>query len=1052
MTTVPLAQLIQRASSEIARRYGLDVGLGLVLSEVTEADAPSEAVKTATRKLRERSDALEAASEELDALRTSVSYLDGMLPFTAEGWPERQGELAARLEADPIDGLGEWLDDWFSAASFVRKDALGRLAAMPNLPPGASLLRERCVLAAGALDDRQWYLADPLLAAGAAGLSVGTRVVPDKSVRIDLQLLRVRLALAVGLEDEAAKALAALESSPTPASGALRARWHRQREERDEAARLLDNACAQDPTNLDVAAEFIEQARLDRRGEAVLDAARAAVQRLPVLVDVDSQLGRLVSPPAELWLAVSERGLAEGDLDAHALAIEHAEALVSPVDEALRAWLTGLAAEGLEARGAPDAEQIDARMKAGIDAVQAQRLEHAVPHFERVLQFDPGNAEATLRLADCRISLVRTKPLSTARPTLEHSLASIVEIHSQRTVDEPFSWSYLSEGEARMRLADAMSFSDNDHAWRAFLAICRSIVYHQDWSYRWGDLISAAQTLSLYHVAVAASEQAVRLEPDSDLARNQRIQALTNAGHTHEALEQLGTPSDAWQTAVHGYLLAHTGVVWQAASVLRPITNPSWSWANETLITALLLTDRYDEALAVAEAHRTWWADHLDEIDGVWTSAWSSVVLGDLDRAEDLASQLDGREDEGQPHAIVGMARLLRGDREAALEALRAKIATTRAQADLSDWEPLFVAPLRVVAAHRGISLPPLPELDEALEQRRKVLEAWEDPVVELAQAPVRGADPDVVAVGRALGTALLHAARSELDAASDVLESALQKYPDDWHLLSLRNSVRERQESDTDPRDLAHDAVTATRTGAEDEAASALKTLMTRAPADDAGELLRREADGDEDTLRQVARVLERVIPRETSAFDWLFGAEKPQPQIPEHPLTAVLPSSWFAGYAEPLKDHPLFLRYIPETRALASWHVPGIDVRTDRKLEPDGFQILVLGDPVDEGRASPAYAYGTEQAVALLGTELEDAAEQDQEFDLMRIPADTVAASGMFANLLTMPAFEVVTRRIGKVADDHGTRLGRPPPEKTWDRVRTVARQLIKTVGPGR
>ena len=986
--TAPLAQTIQLAAERLAEQYKVDAGLSDIVREVQDADAPSKAAKRATDRLRERSRALDDAGEELEQLRTRVDYLRDMLPFTAEGWPEREAELIARLAGAPIDGLALWLDDWFSAAASCRKESLTRLATVQQLPAGTALLHERCKLAAQGLEQLSSAMVDPVLAAGVAGVKIGENVVPENAdIRTQLQLVRVRLALNEGLGEKADEVLRALEDSASSASvRALRAQWHRQRDDTEEASRALAEALSIEPTNLDVTAEYIAQSRSKERSEIVRGAARAAIDSLPVLADIEGQLGRLVRPTAELWLAVAERALEERDLHTQALAVARAEDLNWYGDSAVSAAIADAAARGAEARKAPDDELVAVHMQAGIQAIDAGQLEQAAPHFGRILELEPGNGEANLRLADCRVAQMSGRPLAAARETLQSALDSILAVLARGRVDPGVSWCYLSEADARERLAEDVDLKDNDHAWRAFLAVCRSIV-HEDSAQRWGELASAAQGLSLYRVAVAATAKAIAMEPENTFAVAQHIQALANAGQAEHALTLLGTPQDDWDDwdhAVRGYLLARVGEPWEAVAELRMATlDPNWSWAFEALITALLVTDRYDEALAEAHAQRDRWVDRLDEVGGVRTSAWSSVVVGDLARAEELAEKLSAGDDEGESHAVIGMVRLLKGDADEGLAALRAKIDAMRSGSDLADWRTQLVAPLRVLASHHGYPVPALDELDNALEERRAVLASREDPVKELDHAPVRSVDPDVVTIARALGSALLLAAEEDIDAALATLERASGNGLEDSDIVSLRATLQ---------------------AGAPDTPANA-----------NGGEVATDVTDA---------------------------SSEEQRYQIEAH-----LPSSWFAGHEDPLNDHALFLRYIPELRLRAGWDVPPINVRADDDLEPDRFQIFVGEELADEGVVPLEFVYTTSDALKFLGVDTA-AAIQDDALELMRIPPDALPSEPL-AKLLTMPAFEVVARRIGDVAQQRTAQLGGPTPPLDWRRiVNTTVKRVLKAI----
>jgi len=132
-------------------------------------------------------------------------------------------------------------------------------------------------------------------------------------------------------------------------------------------------------------------------------------------------------------------------------------------------------------------------------------------------------------------------------------------------------------------------------------------------------------------------------------------------------------------------------------------------------------------------------------------------------------------------------------------------------------------------------------------------------------------------------------------------------------------------------------------------------------------------------------------------------------------------MPPSWFANDSDPVNTHPLFLRYIPELRARATWDVPAINVRTDEELEPDRYRILVRDELAEDGSSDVAYVYAERDAVDLLGRAISSAAQPDDGTGLMRIPRQALAGSDGFAEIMTMSAEEVVVRHIGAIARDH-------------------------------
>ena len=67
---------------------------------------------------------------------------------------------------------------------------------------------------------------------------------------------------------------------------------------------------------------------------------------------------------------------------------------------------------------------------------------------------------------------------------------------------------------------------------------------------------------------------------------------------------------------------------------------------------------------------------------------------------------------------------------------------------------------------------------------------------------------------------------------------------------------------------------------------------------------------------------------------------------------MTVDLPPSWFDAFDDPVSQHDLFLRHLPELRLTATVEVPSISVSIDEALEPDGYRINVRGVTAEHGR----------------------------------------------------------------------------------------------------
>ena len=1024
-----LGTLVRRAAAQLADDHDVQANLDEVADAVDQAPTPSEAVKLATALLRQRSLALQNATRKVEQLRVTLAHLGEVLPFIDEGWPERKQELETLLADNAEEGLAAWLGDWFKAATYRRTEALGRLVQVDNLPPAARLLVERCETAARGLEVPSWYTAQALLTAGAKGARIGGQTVPAPDVQLNAWLLVARLALAdlaseispprrELLAEAAAGALrGAEEHDASPAVGALWARWHRLRGESEPAAQKLASAGVDAPTDLDVAVELIEKARDDKRWELALDTARNAIDALPTLADIDAELRRLVSHPAELEAAVAERAFDEGETALCVAAADRAEALALVSDYLLRATAAEARARAADARGDPPAERASAYAAAGNQRLWAGQLEVAVQHFDAALELDRDNVDAACGAADCRVALASSQPLAQSKPDLDRALELILGVEERGAVSVDNSWSLLVEAKAREQLAGLASPDAETQRWLALRAVCRSIAYQPDAAARWVDLVAAAESLELNSVADAASARAVELGPDDPAATSSRVQSLTNGGRLAEALELLGDSADPWSQAVRAYIQVRLGNPEEAFRVLRSTElSPTWEWAYQTLIAALLFTGRYDDARREAGLAQERSEERLSEVDGALSAAFAELVIGNYERAVELAAPFAEREAEAA--WTVGNARILSADYERGLDALVHSIRLTRSQRELDDWERWSKPFLLDLAARRGLTPPSLERVETAVAERGMQLAALADPVTELVDAEAGDADPDVVELAKALGAAVLHLGRDDPAAAVAALDGIVPPSTDEA-IAALRRHATART--------LARAVVAGVRNGAADPA-PLLQELLAVAPAE-SGSLLRAETSADSTLVERVRGELRALAgsgecaAEATSALALLDDqeADPESDATPERPLEAVMPPSWFANDSDPVNTHPLFLRYIPELRARATWDVPAINVRTDEELEPDRYRILVRDELAEDGSSDVGYVYAERDAVDLLGRAIGSAAQPDDGTGLMRIPRHSLAGSDGFAEIMTMSAEEVVVRHIGAIARDH-------------------------------
>jgi hypothetical protein len=979
---VNLNDALARTEQALLVERHIDVGLDGLLDETPSADR-ARWLAQVEETLKERIGALKVARNDLRRLAKLAEHLGEILPFTSEGWPARREQLSALLGEDPSHGLAEWLADWFAAASCARLDALERLehADLP-LPPGADCLVDRAATAAAGLSQRYWHLAEPMLTAGREGLEVHGHLVAlsDATLR-DLDLLAARMAIESGLDDLADGSLRRAEAHGAQASAAaLRVRLLRgdadgeDSQPADTARRRLMEARAAEPGNLDVAAELIHNAHRsssDGEGDAAsgsavetaLDLARAAIGALASLADIDDQLARLMMEiPSEIRIAVAERAIEER-------AWELALSMLDLPDPAASNELLALGAEHraqiLAAQGQAADEQAAALVAAGQYRAWAQQFDRARADYELALELEPEHVSATLGLADALRLSSAGGPASAVVEPMSRVAELIGVLRDREVLTTSESWGYLVEADAWTEAGRHVGPDRDEILWRALLAATRATVHQPALSSRWQALVDTAGTLNMHEVALLCAQRAILVTHDADPTAA-HIQALANAVRPEEARSAIAASeaSDAWIQTVSAFLLLREGNAEEALRVLQAADiHPLWYWARTDMIDALILSGRGASAARAAESLLADLERSRDSWNALAACAYAANVCGRPQEAQSWAGQLS-----------TANVQRLSGNASALVAAEAALL-----QNDTDD----FLTELECAVARAGRG-----ELAAWKEMTRGRLQ-WlaQQAGVELpnldrieAQVAERAALlSETDGIQELLAAAAGHGADSAASAASELLAPLLEWVRNDAdHALAML------------PRSDAG--------GVEDPEVAQLRLQLTSATA--------TESD-----------------PPANAEVERQASAESPPVQQAE--VRLELPPSWFAADENPVQTHPLFLRFLPEMRVRLKHHGPGVMVNTDSQLEPDGYRVLIGGETVRSGSVPQEWRYCRTDAAELLPSAVSESSELDPNLGLLRIPAELAQRADGAAQLLTMPAIEVVTRILGETAERHAERI---------------------------
>jgi hypothetical protein len=181
-------------------------------------------------------------------------------------------------------------------------------------------------------------------------------------------------------------------------------------------------------------------------------------------------------------------------------------------------------------------------------------------------------------------------------------------------------------------------------------------------------------------------------------------------------------------------------------------------------------------------------ASRLDEFESVLVAARVEMMLGNLDRAEDLLRPLSGGRRGSDSKSLLGRVLLLKGEGEAGIPSLVEALGEASALG-AHNWTAFFRPELEILAERMKVELPNLAVVDAAAASRRLELADSTDPIAELARATAGFADPIATRSANVLCTVLLHLIRGETTAAQQALDSSGTMIEGDPELELLRAS-----------------------------------------------------------------------------------------------------------------------------------------------------------------------------------------------------------------------------------------------------------------------
>lgn len=959
-----LVDAIQQAGGRMRTDLGMDADLPDVARRVGDAQTVAEAVVTARQLLAARRRTLEKAQQVVSQLSDTVVHLARILPFTQEGWPEYRAALLDQLDSDLPTALAAWLGHWFGAAADHRLDALARLRQDVKLPPGAALVHDRALSAEQGLRDRVWAMAEPMLRVGVHGLDLAGCRVPDVATSERLRLLLVRVALSLRLVDEAGTLLDTDDEADVSAAHlALRARVARSRGDKAEADSLSERAQELDPRDLDVTVELIHRARHEEQDdlEGALSAARVAVDALQSLADLEGDFGRLLDPPAELWVAAAERLVRESDrvnaAGLHDAALDGADY----GDHELRAVIHEARAElATTSGGRRQALRVAGDLWLAANQIDRAQLDAAAAMTGDAVDSDDEREQDLARLdwAHTVALLAAPRPVATVRAELEWALAALLTARTRLDITTTAPWSLWTEMTLRHQLARDLGPEQESQMWMALMAAARYTALDPGSSFCWVTLAQAAQTLDLFRVGETAAGRARELEPSED-AVSAHVQALANVGKFDTALRSLADDDDPWSQCVRGYALLMQGDRTGAIRILEKITiDPTWAWAWESYLGALIIGGDLNRAQRDLIVISRGLVENSGERAAFLAALFEDRIDGrfelSLQRSREFRTLAGDRDDEAANQ--LGQSLVLSGD-PLGWELIAVYLSRSPSWNKLVFFEQVTRPMLQALATtHR---LPPLDFeiLEPTLSAVRLELARSATPVAELRAASATAETP--AAAEAAVLTEAVVASITAADA--EALDRVLEP------LAAIRAFVAEEAA-------LRHYGL-ATITGAG-------RVAPAPAAVDDGA-----DADAGVETIE------------------------------PGYLVRMQLPTSWFVDHHDPVGAHPLFVRYLPEMRLREHWEVPAVKVEARDELEPGNFLIATDdGGVVAQGSIDPALRYCTDDVLALLPADVGSDPRIRPTPHGRGVPADLLdGARWANGETFTMTAVEVAARVLG-------------------------------------
>jgi tetratricopeptide (TPR) repeat protein len=902
---------------------------------------------------------LAAVITATDELRALAADLRRVTPSEElDSWAAERDELAQLFATAARAATLRWLHHVLSALADFDLDTLDEIASM-ELPTAARVLAERVRLLRADLASRVYDADQPLLAlAVEEPLALAVGLTKEKRAR--LALILARLSVAADQETAAERWLdRAAELGARDSDVSLVRAWlARELGDYGRARELLERARAADPDGSGALLEQAHQLAAEPSAADTLDTViELGIWSLPTIEGAERTLAWSIEPvPAEVWMGLARRWLAEQDPIRAQAAVLQAQR-VAGARPSLLADIGELRIACLESMADPEL-LYGARVETATHLLDLGRVDRALELLDQALHAKPDAADALLLEADGLRLRAANLSLAQATPDLERTLAIVEQVPViEGNADR--SWSFLLSSLAEFQLSTGLDEQMWDRTWRGLSAAAWSVAFVPTSTWRWNQLTTAAFTVGLYRLSRRAAEigrLVARSDDDRTYIGDSLMVALANTDDLDKAYEETATDPDLFLHHVLGAVRGHAAPLVDhivGSNNLETMPPYAWSW----LLTGLRATE---------DPRSTTIADLAIKRSGRESDDWSWVeveidamlVQGRAGEAAELAGTvlpLLARRSprRQQSYLYPSMAVLVGGDRAEGLRLVAESLTVMPTLAMRKQWPNIDRPALLAFAAAAGrkLSEEELGELDRCVAERLDVL-AERDVETELVEFELDGPDRLEADRAREVVRAVLRLAAGD---ASGVVALGRAQYGENdqraTHLerravegaAALRTATLVSRLSESDPAQVPAIVAELLDRGTSEAAIRLANTALSPAVRAAVAESLSGVAAVEGPRRENAVRLL--------SDLGW---PEAPPPVIqPTRGWELELPSSWFAGIEDPLREHPIFLQTIPAVRKLSDG-LPPVHVTASDELEPDGYVVGFDGSVSERGTAA--------------------------------------------------------------------------------------------------